>query len=150
MEAGRNAIGDSALHKCVSPLSFRGLPARARSIPARDTFRVRFHPRWNRIAGDAIVRSDRHLRMLVMKIVATLLAITALSLAAQSADAKGCLKGAAVGGVAGHFAGHHGVLGAAAGCLYGRHRANEQERQQERQQQQQSRGGQAPAGQERM
>jgi hypothetical protein len=104
----------------------------------------------NRIAGDAIVCSDRHTRMLVMKIVATLLALAALSLAANSADAKGCLKGAAVGGLAGHYAGHHGVLGAAAGCLVGRHRANEQERQQERQQPQQSRGGQAPAGQERM
>ena len=73
-----------------------------------------------------------------MKIVATLLALAALSLAASSADAKGCLKGAAVGGVAGHYAGHHGVLGAAAGCLYGRHRANEQDK--ERQQR-----GQAPA-----
>jgi uncharacterized protein YjeT (DUF2065 family) len=106
--------------------------------------------RWNRIVGDAIVCSDRHLRMSVMKIVATLLAAAVLSFAAQSADAKGCLKGAVIGGAAGHYAGHHGVLGAAAGCLYGRHRANEQERQQERQQPQQSRGGQVPAGQERM
>jgi outer membrane lipoprotein SlyB len=66
-----------------------------------------------------------------MKTIATLLAVAALSLAANSADAKGCLKGAVVGGVAGHYAGHHGVLGAAAGCLYGRHRANEQARQQQ-------------------
>jgi hypothetical protein len=79
-----------------------------------------------------------------MRIAAILFAAALLSLAAQSADAKGCLKGAAVGGVAGHYAGHHGVLGAAAGCLYGRHRAKEQERLQ------QSRGGQAPAGQEKM
>ena len=64
-----------------------------------------------------------------MKISATLLAVAALALAANTADAKGCLKGAVVGGVAGHYAGHHGVLGAAAGCLYGRHRAKEQEQQ---------------------
>ena len=65
-----------------------------------------------------------------MKTIATLLAAAALTLAANSAEAKGCIKGAVVGGVAGHYAGHHGVLGAAAGCLYGRHRANEQDRQQ--------------------
>jgi hypothetical protein len=93
---------------------------------------------WNRIADDAIVCSDRHMRTFSMKTIATLLAAAALALAAQSADAKGCLKGAAVGGAAGHFAGHHGVLGAAAGCLYGHHRANEQQKQQERQQQSQS------------
>ena len=61
-----------------------------------------------------------------MKTIATLLAVAALTLAANAADAKGCLKGAAVGGVAGHYAGHHGVLGAIAGCAYGRHRAKEQ------------------------
>jgi hypothetical protein len=66
-----------------------------------------------------------------MKTIATLLAVAALTLAANSAEAKGCLKGAAVGGVAGHYAGHHGVLGAIAGCAYGRHRANEQARQQQ-------------------
>jgi outer membrane lipoprotein SlyB len=84
-------------------------------------------------------------RMSVMKTLATVFAAALLSLAAQSADAKGCLKGAVVGGVAGHYAGHHGVLGAAAGCLYGRRHAKEQERQQ-------SQGGQAPApaGQEKM
>jgi outer membrane lipoprotein SlyB len=65
----------------------------------------------------------------VMKTISTLFAVAALTLAAGSAEAKGCLKGAAVGGVAGHYAGHHGLLGAAAGCLYGRHRAKEQERQ---------------------
>jgi len=69
-----------------------------------------------------------------MKTRTLLLAVAALTLAAGSADAKGCLKGAVVGGVAGHYAGHHGVLGAAAGCLYGRHRAKEQERQQPPQQ----------------
>ena len=77
-----------------------------------------------------------------MKTIATLFTIAALTLAANAADAKGCIKGAVVGGVAGHYAGHHGALGAAAGCLYGRHRANEQGRQQ-----QQTR---APAGQEKM
>jgi hypothetical protein len=97
-------------------------------------------------AGDCLI-SFAPQRIFVMKIVATLLALAALSLAAPSASAKGCLKGAAVGGVAGHYAGHHGVLGAAAGCLYGHHRAHEQEKQQERQQ---SQGGQVPAGQERM
>jgi hypothetical protein len=51
-----------------------------------------------------------------MKIIATLLAASALALAANTADAKGCLKGAVVGGVAGHYAGHHGVIGAIAGC----------------------------------
>ncbi len=78
-----------------------------------------------------------------MKTRILLLAVAALTLAAGSADAKGCLKGAVVGGVAGHYAGHHGVLGAAAGCLYGRHRAKEQERLQQGQ-------GQPPAGQEKM
>src|SRR6202042_1893408 len=76
-------------------------------------------------------------RIAAMKTIATLLAVTALALAANTADAKGCLKGAVVGGVAGHYAGHHGVLGAAAGCLYGRHRAKEQERQQQQQTQSQ-------------
>ncbi|SDT48788.1 hypothetical protein SAMN05444158_6421 [Bradyrhizobium canariense] len=80
---------------------------------------------------------------IAMKTIATLLAVAALTLAANSADAKGCIKGAVVGGVAGHYAGHHGFLGAAAGCLYGRHHAKEQERQQQGQ-------GQPPAGQEKM
>jgi outer membrane lipoprotein SlyB len=65
-----------------------------------------------------------------MKTIATLLAVAAFALTANTADAKGCLKGAAVGGVAGHYAGHHGVLGAIAGCAYGRHHAKEQARQQ--------------------
>jgi len=77
-----------------------------------------------------------------MKSIATLLAVAALTLAANSADAKGCLKGAVVGGVAGHYAGHHGVLGAIAGCAYGHHHAKEQARQQQDQQ-----NGQAPADQ---
>ncbi|HXO67791.1 MAG TPA: hypothetical protein VN838_02405 [Bradyrhizobium sp.] len=81
-----------------------------------------------------------------MKISAVLFAVAALTLAANSAEAKGCIKGAVVGGVAGHYAGHHGVLGAAAGCLYGRHEANKRE-----QQQQQTQGqGQPPAGQDKM
>jgi hypothetical protein len=79
-----------------------------------------------------------------MKTIATLLAVAAFALAANAAEAKGCLKGAVVGGVAGHYAGHHGVIGALAGCAYGRHRAKEQE--QDKQQQ-----TQAPAaGQEKM
>jgi hypothetical protein len=81
-----------------------------------------------------------------MKITAVLFAVAALTLAANSAEAKGCIKGAVVGGVAGHYAGHHGVLGAAAGCLYGRHEASKRE-----QQQQQTQGqGQPPAGQDKM
>jgi hypothetical protein len=81
-----------------------------------------------------------------MKTSAVLFAVAALTLAANSAEAKGCIKGAVVGGVAGHYAGHHGVLGAAAGCLYGRHEANKRE-----QQQQQTQGqGQPPAGQDKM
>ena len=59
-----------------------------------------------------------------MKAIATLFTIAALTLAANAADAKGCIKGAVVGGVAGHYAGHHGVVGAIAGCAYGHHRAN--------------------------
>jgi hypothetical protein len=109
----------------------------------RDAFRVRSHRDGT---GSWVTRLSVQVAsrgLFVMKIIATLLVVAALSLAAQSADAKGCLKGAAVGGVAGHYAGHHGVLGAAAGCLYGRHRANEQERRQQSQ-------GRAPAGQERM
>ena len=70
-----------------------------------------------------------------MKTLATLLAVAALTLAANSAEAKGCIKGAVVGGVAGHYAGHHGLLGAAARCLYGRHHAKEQARQQDQQEQ---------------
>jgi hypothetical protein len=81
-------------------------------------------------------------RNAAMKTIPALLAVAALTLAANSADAKGCLKGAVVGGVAGHYAGHHGLLGAAAGCLYGRHHAKEQERLQQ--------DGKAPAGQEKM
>ena len=79
-----------------------------------------------------------------MKTRTLLLADAALTLAAGSADAKGCLKGAVVGGVAGHYAGHHGVLGAIAGCAYGRHRANEQPRPDGQRQ------TQAPAGQEKL
>ena len=78
-----------------------------------------------------------------MKTIAALLAVAALALAANPADAKGCLKGAVVGGVAGHYAGHHGLLGAAAGCIYGRHHAKEQERLKQEQQQ-------PPAGQEKL
>jgi hypothetical protein len=73
-----------------------------------------------------------------MKSIATLLAVAALALATNPADAKGCLKGAVVGGVAGHYAVHHGVLGAVAGCIYGRRHAKEQERLKQQQQ--------APAG----
>ena len=65
-----------------------------------------------------------------MKIVTALFVVAALGLAADRAEAKGCIKGAVVGGVAGHYAGRHGMLGAAAGCLYGRHRAKEQQQQQ--------------------
>jgi outer membrane lipoprotein SlyB len=78
-----------------------------------------------------------------MKTIATLFTIAALTLAANAADAKGCIKGAVVGGVAGHYAGHHGVIGAIAGCAYGRHHAKEQARQQQDQQ-----PGRAPAGQD--
>jgi hypothetical protein len=80
-----------------------------------------------------------------MKTIATLFTVAALTLAANAADAKGCIKGAVVGGVAGHYADHHGVLGAIAGCAYGRHRAKEQARQQQEQQ-----PGQAPAGQDKL
>jgi hypothetical protein len=108
---------------------------------------IMLEQKWNPIARGPLSDQRRiaSQRMFVMKTIATLLAVSALSLAAPSADAKGCLKGAVVGGVAGHYAGHHGVLGAAAGCLYGRHHAKDQERQQ-------SQGGQAPApaGQEKM
>jgi outer membrane lipoprotein SlyB len=80
-----------------------------------------------------------------MKTIATLFTVAALSLAANAADAKGCIKGAVVGGVAGHYAGHHSVLGAIAGCAYGRHRAKEQARQQQEQP-----PGQAPSGQDKL
>ena len=50
-------------------------------------------------------------------IILALCAVT--SLAAPSAQARGCIKGAIVGGLAGHVA-HHGLLGAAAGCVAGR------------------------------
>jgi len=44
-------------------------------------------------------------------------AVTCL-MAAQTADAKGCLEGAALGGVAGHMA-HHTFLGIFGGCAGG-------------------------------
>ena len=85
-----------------------------------------------------------------MKTIATLLAVAAFALTANSADAKGCLKGAAVGGVAGHYAGHHGVLGAIAGCAYGRHHAKEQARQQQEHDAPAAHDHQPPAGQEKL
>jgi outer membrane lipoprotein SlyB len=84
-----------------------------------------------------------------MKTIATLLAVAAFALTANSADAKGCLKGAVVGGVAGHYAGHHGVLGAVAGCAYGRHHAKEQARQQQHDAPA-AHDNQPPAGQEKL
>ena len=84
-----------------------------------------------------------------MKTIATLLAVAAFALTANSADAKGCLKGAVVGGVAGHYAGHHGVLGAIAGCAYGRHHAKEQARQQQHDAPA-AHDNQPPAGQEKL
>jgi hypothetical protein len=100
-----------------------------------------------RVRGYAIASHRRKVRdekfeeeFAAMKTIATLLTVAALTLAANAADAKGCIKGAVVGGVAGHYAGHHGVLGAIAGCAYGRHHAKEQARQQQEQQ-----PGQAPA-----
>jgi hypothetical protein len=85
-----------------------------------------------------------------MKTIATLLAVAAVALTANSADAKGCLKGAVVGGVAGHYAGHHGVLGAIAGCAYGRHHAKEQARQQQEHAAPAAHDNQPPAGQEKL
>jgi hypothetical protein len=85
-----------------------------------------------------------------MKLSATLLAAAALVLAANTADARGCLKGAVVGGVAGHYAGHHGVLGAIAGCAYGRHRAREQARQQQEHDAPAAHDNPPPAGQEKL
>jgi hypothetical protein len=99
-------------------------------------------PGINRLQGGrnigATWPADRLQRIVVMKIIARLCVVAALTFAADSAEAKGCLKGAVVGGVAGHYAGHHGLLGAAAGCLYGRHRAKEQEQQQQAPEQHQS------------
>jgi uncharacterized protein YcfJ len=80
-----------------------------------------------------------------MKIITALLTVTALTLAVNSAEAKGCIKGAVVGGVAGHYAGHHGLLGAAAGCLYGRHEAAKRDRDQQQMQEPQT-TGQANSG----
>ena len=85
-----------------------------------------------------------------MKTITTLFAAAVLVLAANTADAKGCLKGAVVGGIAGHYAGHHGVLGAIAGCAYGRHRAKEQARQQQEHDAPAARDNQPPAGQEKL
>jgi hypothetical protein len=90
-------------------------------------------------AASAAFRRDFFVMNLVMKTSVALLAVGMLTLAANSAEAKGCIKGAVVGGVAGHYAGHHGLLGAAAGCLYGRHEAHKHA------QQQQQGSGQPPA-----
>jgi hypothetical protein len=100
------------------------------------------------IASIASHRSDHLKRIAAMKTIVTLLAVAAFALAANAADAKGCLKGAVVGGVAGHYAGHHGVLGAIAGCAYGRHHAKEQARQQ--QDAPAAQQNQPPAGQEKL
>ena len=51
--------------------------------------------------------------------------------AANAADAKGCIKGAIVGGAAGHYAGHHGAAGAGIGCAIGHHEAKKHEREQQ-------------------
>jgi hypothetical protein len=95
----------------------------------------------NRIASTRCIDETSEEEFAAMKTIATLFTVAALTLAANAADAKGCIKGAVVGGVAGHYAGHHGVIGAVAGCAYGRHHAKEQARQQQEQQ-----PGQAPAG----
>jgi hypothetical protein len=73
-----------------------------------------------------------------MKWIAVVAMLGGSMLAANQAQAIGCLSGAVVGGVAGHYAGHHGLLGAAAGCAYGHHRAvqNKRMRQQQRMDQQ--------------
>ena len=75
----------------------------------------------------------------------SLAALTGLAvlLAANGAEAKGCLKGAAVGAIAGHVAGHHAVVGAAAGCAVGHHLAKKKQQEQLHQQQQASPPGQA-------
>ncbi|WP_431311159.1 hypothetical protein [Methylobacterium nigriterrae] len=67
----------------------------------------------------------------MMKRVAMVaVAASALVVASQAAEAKGCIKGAIVGGIAGHYAGH-GVLGAAGGCAAGRALANRQAQRQQ-------------------
>ena len=63
-------------------------------------------------------------------VIAAGLLVGLAGIAANPADAAGCLKGAVVGGVAGHYVGHHGLLGAGAGCLIGRHEANKHAREQ--------------------
>ena len=66
-----------------------------------------------------------------MKTITTLLAAAAmLTLAANTAEAKGCVKGAVVGGVAGHLMHHHTILGAVVGCAVGHHEAVKHEREQ--------------------
>jgi hypothetical protein len=89
-------------------------------------------PGWNPIAWSGLIEPTdwKFTGLNIMKIVTALLVVAAFGVAADRAEAKGCIKGAVVGGVAGHYAGHHGLLGAAAGCLYGRHRAKQQEQQQ--------------------
>ncbi|HEY3800517.1 MAG TPA: hypothetical protein VGL58_19365 [Caulobacteraceae bacterium] len=62
--------------------------------------------------------------------VASLAAITALSLAAPQANA-GCVTGAIVGGVAGHIAHHHALAGAAVGCIVGHELALKKKREHE-------------------
>ncbi len=60
-----------------------------------------------------------------MKVVAVAATLAlALSGAATSAGAVGCISGAVVGGVGAHVAMHkHALLGAAAGCAVGHHMA---------------------------
>ncbi|MHB2208183.1 hypothetical protein [Methylobacterium sp. CM6257] len=62
---------------------------------------------------------------MVKRVAMAAMAASALMVASQAAEAKGCIKGAIVGGIAGHYAGH-GVLGAVGGCVAGRVLANRQ------------------------
>jgi hypothetical protein len=62
---------------------------------------------------------------MMKRVAVAAMAASALMVASQAAEAKGCIKGAIVGGIAGHYAGH-GVLGAVGGCVAGRALANRQ------------------------
>jgi phage tail tape-measure protein len=84
------------------------------------------------------------LKQVAARVMAVNLAGLIFMVAANGAEAKGCIKGAAVGAVAGHVAGHHAVVGAAAGCVVGHHLAKKKQQEDWRQRHEQPQSAPAP------
>jgi uncharacterized protein YcfJ len=63
--------------------------------------------------------STRFRAKIMKKNLLSLIVVSTMLFAEQSANAIGCLSGGAAGAVAGHYAHHHAVLGAMGGCIAG-------------------------------